>query len=291
MQRFMPWFGAVFAALVPALALAAALDDIQALIVAGKPPTEIIEAVHQHKGEWLPHDVYALIDSGAPPEVIKAVAAHAVVFYDGVNPKSLVAIAAEARQGIPPQTVSATDMLLLFEWFADEKAEADQLRASVPALEPMKDGETQSQYDIRKRTYDEDLVRTVTQADGKIDVTTFHVDLPASFSADAKGCAVGSVLVSLDAVNYFTFRAAMGTTAPKVPLILKKSRSIASGEFDNGETKAFRLTSKPVCGPPAAGLSSGKAVFDLSRTAKGGDWAVAGEFFKSSGEVIPVSSH
>jgi 3,4-dihydroxy-2-butanone 4-phosphate synthase len=166
-----------------------------------RPAAEIIEFIHANKGSWLPRDVYALIDKGVSSAYVQVVAAHAVVFYDGVTPKSLATIAAEARAGIPAATVMANDLVVMFEWFADVKAESDALRKQVPPLEPQRSGETPAQFDVRKRLYDEDLVRAVTPADGKIDLTTFSSDLAATFSADAKGCAVGAVSVAFVAMN------------------------------------------------------------------------------------------
>jgi hypothetical protein len=272
-------------------ARAAPVDDLLAMCAAAKPPAEIIEFVHAHKGEWLPRHVYQLIDAKAPPDIIKAVAAHAVVFYDGTNPKSLEQVAVAARAGMAPQSVKLTDFVILFEWFADLKTEIDQLHASVPPLKPQQPGETTAQYDVRKRTWDEDLIMAVTPAEGRIDLTTFDVELPALYTADAKGCAVGTAEVPLDQVNYFTFRTAMGTTNQKVPVAPKKSRSIAGGEFYNGETKYFRVTSKPACGEVASGLisSGGKAKLLLNRSTKGGDWTAAGEFTNTRGETIPAA--
>lgn len=279
------------ALLASARALAAPVDTVLSMVAEKKPSTEIIEVVHQNKGAWMPRDVYTLIDKQAPTDVIKAVAAHAVVFYDGTSPKSLDAIAAEARAGMPPQTVRADDPIVMFEWFADVKADSDALRATVPPVTPQKPGETPAQFDVRKRQWDEDLVRTLAPVDGKIDTTTFLMDLPATFALDAKNCAVGTAKVSLDAVNYFTFRTAMGSTLAKVPVAPKKSRSIAGGEFFNGgEAKYLLVTSKPVCGEPAGGLVSGggKAKLQLSRTSKGGDWTAAGEFTNKGGEPVPA---
>jgi len=256
-----------------------------------KPAAEIIEFIHANKGSWLPRDVYALIDKGVSSAYVQVVAAHAVVFYDGVTPKSLATIAAEARAGIPAATVMANDLVVMFEWFADVKAESDALRKQVPPLEPQRSGETPAQFDVRKRLYDEDLVRAVTPADGKIDLTTFSSDLAATFSADAKGCAVGAVSVDLTAVPYFTFRTAMGNTTAKNPIVAKKSRSIAGGEFANGEARSMKLTSKPVCGPAAASLlaSGGRAKVQLSRSSKGGDWSATGEFVDKTGEIVPAA--
>jgi hypothetical protein len=270
---------------------AAPIDDVMSMIAAAKPAPEIVEYVHAHKGDWLPRHVYQLVDAKAPPDVIRVMAAHAVVFYDGTKPRSLEAVAASARVGMAPQTIKLTDFVVLFEWFADLKTEIDQLRASVPALKPQAPGETTAQYDVRKRTYDEDLIYAVTPAEGKIDLTTFDAELPALFAPDAKGCAVGTAEVPLDQVNYFTFRTAMGTTNPRVAVAPKKSRSIAGGEFYNGETKYFRITSKPACGEMANSLiaNGGKAKIQLNRTAKGGDWTAAGEFTNKNGETIPAS--
>lgn len=275
---------------MPVSARAASVDDVIAMVAAAKPPAEVIEFVHAHKGEWLPRHVYQLIDAKAPPDIIRVVAAHAVVFYDGTKPKSLDEIAASARTGMAAQTVPLTDFVILFEWFVDLKSEADQLRASVPALKPQQPTESAAQFDIRKRTYDEDVIFAVTPAEGRIDLTTFSVELPALFTADAKGCAIGTVEVPLDQVNYFTFRTSMGTTNQKVPIVPKKSRSIAGGEFYNGETKYFRLNSKAVCGEAGNSLISagGKAKVLLNRTAKGGDWTAAGEFTNRAGETVPA---
>ncbi len=280
------------ALLASARALAAPVDTVLSMVAEKKPSTEIIEVVHQNKGAWLPRDVYTLIDKQAPADVIKAVAAHAVVFYDGTSPKSLDAIAVEARAGRAPQTVRADDPIAMFEWFADVKADSDAMRKSVPPVDPQKPGETPAQFDVRKRMWDEDLVRALAPVDGKIDTTTFLMDMPATFAADAKNCAVGSARVTLDAVNYFTFRTAMGSTLAKVPIAPKKSRSIAGGEFVNsGDAKYLVVTSKPVCGEPGAGLiaSGGKAKLQLARTSKGGDWTAAGEFVNKAGEPVPAA--
>ncbi len=278
-------------ALSPVSAPAAVVDDVLAMCTAAKPPNEIIEVVHAHKGEWLPRHVYQLIDAKAPPDVIKAVAAHAVVFYDGVNPRSLEAVAAQARAGMAPATVKLADFVILFEWFADLKTEVDALRAGVSALKSQQPGETTAQLDVRKRTYDEDIVLAVTPAEGRIDLTSFEVELPVRYSADPKGCAVGTAEVPLDQVNYFTFRTAMGTTNQRVPVVGKKSRSVSAGEFYNGETKYFRITSKAACGEVASGLiaSGGKVRLLLNRTAKGGDWTASGEFTNTRGETIPAA--
>jgi len=296
MRRTLGWRNALLAgalglAWISSPAAAAPVDDVLGMVSAAKPGPEVIEYVHAHKGDWLPRHVYQLIDAKAPPDVIRVMAAHAVVFYDGTTPKSLEAVAASARVGMSPQTIVLTDFLILFEWFGDLKTEADGLRAGIPALKPQQGGETPAQYDIRKRTYDEDVILAVTPVEGKIDLTTFEVELPATYTADAKGCAVGTAEVALDQVNYFTFRTAMGTTNPKVAVAPKKSRSIAGGEFYNGETKYFRITSKAACGEAGNSLivGGGKAKLQLSRTAKGGDWSAAGEFTNKAGETIPAA--
>ncbi len=275
----------------PISSVAAPVDDVLAMVASAKPPAEVIEYVHAHKGEWLPRHVYQLIDAEAPPDVIQIMAAHAVVFYDGTKPLSLEAVAASARAGMTPQTIALTDFVVLFEWFADLKTEIDGLRAGVPPLKPQQAGETTAQYDVRKRTWDEDVLLGVGPAEGRIDLTTFTIDLPAIYIADAKGCAVGTAEVPLDQVNYFTFRTTMGTTNPKVPVAAKKSRSIAGGEFYNGETKYFRITSKPACAEAGSSLvaGGGKAKLQLNRTAKGGDWTAAGEFTNKAGETIPAA--
>jgi hypothetical protein len=83
----------------------------------------------------------------------------------------------------------------------------------------------------------------------------------------------------------------MGNTTAKNPIAAKKSRSIAGGEFANGEARSMKLTSKPVCGPAAAGLlaSGGRAKVQLSRSSKGGDWSATGEFVDKTGEIVPAA--
>ena len=70
------------------------------------------------------------------------------------------------------------------------------------------------------------------------------------------------------------------------------SRTVASVEFNNGESKYFLAKSNPICSGEAEATrlagEGGKYKLTLRRTWKGSDWTVDGEFLLKTGEPVPA---
>jgi hypothetical protein len=251
------------------------------------PPADIIKLVTEATDEFLPRHVYALVDRGAPKDLISAVAIKAAIFYDGTL-EPLQVQAAKARAGQPPQTIplhSAEDIIILFEWFNDLKYEREAAIAAVGELAPQAAGELTGAYDKRARVHEEAVATTRARFEGRIDVTTFEIALPATFDAydTTTGCIPKArFLVDLGAVNFYTFREAMGGPNLTSPITQTKPVTVATLHFSSDGTRRFEGLSKPVCvsADAARAVTADDVKFKLllKRTYKGQDWTGVGEF-------------
>jgi hypothetical protein len=280
--------------LAPLGAYAGTYEDVLAML--DKPdtkPVDVVAAINASTDKWLPHHVYALIDRHAPREVIGAVAAKAAVFYDG-SQLSLDDQGAATRAAVPPEVVpvhSADDLVMIFEFFNDVKNEIDAAKASAGPKPTQNAGEMEAVFDKRARAFDESVVAAIAPSEGKIDATTWAVELPAALGApDAKGCQKVELLADLPSVGYLLFRTAMGGNLVLYDVTFPKPITVEKLQWGGENSRRLQGTSWPICDPTAlATLSSGvKFKGTLHRTHLGGDWTGTGEFVDKTGVNIPA---
>ncbi len=284
--------------LFPAIASALTIEEVNGMIDAKKPPAEVVTAINASTDVWLPRHFYTLLDRKAAPDVLKAMAAKAAVFYDGTNLTSLDSQWAKQIGAVPKQTIeikTPEDWAKFFDFYGAVKKESDAAKAKAGArpLAPNA-GENDAAFDKRQRTWDEALVVAMGPVDGKIDQTTFKIVQKIKVTGFDGACYEPlTVPFDLSAYSFDVWRAGMGKAAanPMVAANPDKKSSIAVAQFvADGANHRFEVTTKKLCpyeyadDLPAHGT---RLELEIKRTRKGDDWSVKGGVIDAStGEKV-----
>jgi hypothetical protein len=228
---------------------------------------KLVAAVEASSVRYSPKDVYELIDKEVPEPVIKAVAAKVGLFYDG-SQLPLHVQAQQARQGAAAETIAVNEgnFADFFGWFekvfADIEAAEDQV-----ALPLRKPNETESQYERAVRAADEDRVRLVGPHEGRIQMATFELSLPATVQ-NKDGCDRPVAVGDASSVDFNLFRDTMGTRLTET-LVQITSRSV--------DKMAFTVTPRSLYAMGRCGAKSSRLEMTLKRSADGA-WTGNGDF-------------
>jgi hypothetical protein len=234
-------------------------------------PAPLVAGIGASTFPFTPKHYYALVDRGnVHPDVVKAVAAKAAVFYDP-NAKPLAVIAQNARQTASPSTITLgqSNFVELFEFFNDVKNDLAAAEAAAGPNTPQGASENANIYERRVRTREEKLVAAKGPIEGKVDRTTFVVDLPASV-LDQGGCKRSVATVDLDELSFDLFRTAMGTVAPVAKVTLTGSTNLETAQFTIEGSRRFEAIGR-------CGTTGTKLKMSMSRTWDG-KWAGSGAF-------------
>jgi len=231
-------------------------------------PAKLVEAVEASTRRWEPNDVYELIDHEAPEPIIKAVAGKVGLFYDG-SQQPLQAIAEKARAGAAPETVTVDgDVSQLFTWFEnifkERSAAEDQL--GIPHMKAS--NETEHQYQRRMREYEEKRVALVGPVEGRIQMATFEVTLPAT-TANVDGCERPVAIGDASSVNFDLFREVAGSRAPET---LVQLTSYSAEKMMFAVAPQRRIEAHGRCGKSGSSLK-----MTMKRSADGA-WTANGDF-------------
>jgi hypothetical protein len=227
-------------------------------------PKPLIDAIKASTATFTPKDVYELIDRKVRPDVIAPVAAKAGLFFD---PNSMLAISdqqAKARGSAMKQSLTLEDatFVQLFEFFQDMKNELDAAEARVGPLQAQQGSETQSIFERRARSHQEQVVKARGPFEGRIQNTTFVVTLSASVS-DRDGCSRSVATWDAGAVSFDLFRLGMGNTKVSVlPVQLSASPTVEKAQFTLENPRRFEILGR--CGTTAT-----KGRITMSRTPEG----------------------
>ncbi len=234
-------------------------------------PNPLITAIKATEATFTPKDVYELIDRQVRADVITAVAAKAALFYD---PNTMLALSVQqerARGGAPKQTVTLdqTSFVQLFEAFSDHRNEVQQVEQRVGALGDRRADESQSMYERRARTREEQLVKARGPFDGRIGGTTFAVTLPATVQ-ERDGCSRSVATWDANVVSFDLFRYTMGTTrSSSAAVALTASPSVEKAWFTVDNPRRFEVIGR-------CGTTGTKAKITMSRTPEGAWSGTAG---------------
>lgn len=284
---------AAFSVSAPAFALD--LAEVNGMIDAKRPPAEIAELITKSTDPWLPHDVYALIDRRAPVEITKAAAGKAAMFYDGKNLLPMDDLWKREIATVPPQTIdikSDAEFSKIFEFFDSIKAESDAAKKGAGAKPTKNASETDNTFDKRARAADEQLVGILGPIEGKIDQTTFSIEVPLKLGAyDGSRCwGAPTYHVDLSSQPFQSWRNTNGTKGDQVVVLDKKSTNVASVKWIGTTPYGFDVVGKSLCPYEYAGELGGQGVklkLTMKRTRKGEDWTGHAVIVGArSGEVI-----
>lgn len=230
--------------------------------------TAVVQAIAASPHDWSPADVYELVDRRAHEDVVRAVCREAGELYDE-RWQPLDQIAAQARQGQAPQTLTLTaaNFRTLFTTLAELESDVRRAAARVPTLAPQKPGETQRIYERRVRRHAIDEARAKGPAQGRIDATTFDITLPVA-QANRDGCTRPVAAVDVSDLPFATFRAGMGVPDRTNPVEVSSS-TIEHAEFSSNQ--GFRFEVWGDCGKTAD-----EARLTISRTWNG-QWSGRGD--------------
>jgi hypothetical protein len=234
-------------------------------------PAPLVAGIGASTFTFTPKHYYALVDRGnVHPDVVKAVAAKAAVFYDP-SAKPLPTQAQTARQSAPASTVPLNqgNFVELFEFFNDVKNDLAAAESSAGSTAPQSASESINAYERRVRTRDEKLVALKGPIEGKVDKTTFVVDLPASV-VEQGGCKRSVSSVTLDELSFDLFRTAMGTVAPTARVSVGGSTNIETAQFSIEGSRRFEVIGR-------CGTTGTKLHLSMSRTWDG-KWTGQGGF-------------
>ncbi|MEQ1507864.1 MAG: hypothetical protein ABMB14_36890, partial [Myxococcota bacterium] len=219
---------------------------------------------------FTPKHYYDLLDHEVPPEILRVVAAKAAVFYDP-NALPLPRIAANARRGAPKSTVQldAAHFVVLFEFFNDAKNDLAEADTRVGPLAPRGPSETVNLYERRVRARDEALAKARGPVEGRIEGTTFMVDLPATV-AETGGCKRSVATADMSAIAFELFRGALGTIATTAAVKTPNSPTIEAARFTLENPRRFEVIGR-------CGTTGTKLRMTLTRTFDG-TWSGQGGF-------------
>lgn len=233
-------------------------------------PQPVVDAVNASPHVFTPKDYYACVDHAVPADITKAVAARAAVFYDP-SALPLTTLAANARRGQPAQTipVGASDFTVLFEFFNDVQNDLTEAESHAPPDTPQAPSESQSMYERRMRARDEALVQARGPFEGRIEATTFQVDLPASV-VDKDGCKRSYAVVDMSVIPIDLFRVGMGTRATTAIVDTRSSATVETARFTVENPRRFEVVGR-------CGTTGTKAHLTMKRTYDG-KWSAQGGF-------------
>lgn len=227
-------------------------------------PKPLLDAIKASTATFTPKDVYELVDRQVRPDVISAVAAKAALFYD---PNAMIALSVQrerARGGAMKSTVTLdqNNFAVLFETFSDLRNDVAGADARIGELGDRRADESQSMYERRARTRDEQLVKARGPFEGRIAATTFAVTLPATVT-DRDGCSRSVAAWNASAIDFELFRYTMGTkTSASAPVALTASPAIDKVWFTIDGQRRFEIVGK-------CGTTGTKAKVTMSRTPEG----------------------
>jgi len=230
-------------------------------------PDKLVAAVDASSIRWSPNDVYELIDKEVPQPVIKVVAGKVGLFYDG-SQLPLHVQAEKARQGAPAETVTVNEANFgdFFAWFEKAFAEVEAAEEQV-GLPMRKQGETESQYERALRAADEERVRLVGPHEGRIQMATFQLSLPATIQ-NKDGCERPVAVGDASSVDFNLFRETMGTRLTET-LVQITSRSV--------DKLAFTVTPRSLFAMGRCGAKGSRLEMTMKRSADGA-WTGNGDF-------------
>ncbi len=231
-------------------------------------PDKLVAAIDASSVRWSPRHVYELIDKEVPQPVIKAVASKCGLFYDG-SQLPLSVQAQNSRQGAPAETVAvnegnAADFFGWFEKvFADVEAAEGQVEVTM-----RKPNETEDQYERRERANEEERVRLIGPHEGRIQMATFELSLPATVQ-NRDGCERPVATLDASSVDFNLFRDVMGTRLTET-LVQITSRSVDKMAFSVAPNRELFAIGR--CGAKGSRLE-----MTLKRSAEGA-WTGNGDF-------------
>ena len=157
----------------------------------------------------------------------------------------------------------------LFEFFNDTKNDLAAAEASVGKVTPQGPTETINLYERRMRTREENLIKAKGPIEGRIDHTTFTVDLPAVVT-ERDGCSRSVATADMSELPFDLFRGAMGTVAAAAKLSMSGSTNIETAQFTIEGARRFEAIGR-------CGTTGTKLKLTMSRSWDG-KWTGAGGF-------------
>lgn len=245
---------------------------------------KIQEAVEQSAHTWRPKDVYELLDLGASPPVLSVAAAKAKMFWDG-SARTLAQVLQDGREGAPAETVKVRgndELVIVFEHFNDIKYGMEEAKQGVGPLQPRQGYEDDIKYDMRKRDHDLKMAAALAPWEGRINKTTFEIELTGGFTPHDGKCTQAHIEVDLSQVSFELYRYSMGGLKVDVPIEIGGNANIESARWTASGSRRFEAKSKPICvsAAQAATLASqgSKLQITLSRPFDSDKWTGTGSF-------------
>jgi hypothetical protein len=259
------------------------IADVHGALDAKKSDGDIAAAIQASSAAFLPRHLHELVDREASDTVKRAMATKSATFYSG-NEKSLNQLAIEGRkyQTAEKMKLTGDDIVILFEFFGDIKHEKESATAGVSAPQPLGAGELEREFDLRKRAYDEAVVRATAPIEGKLEAASFDVEVAGEWEdLGPNGCTKAKAVADMSAVDFFLFREAMGTLQVRSE-VKTKTKTVQSLAFEGAGTRRIEAVSKKVCvseSELATLRGSGvKLWVEMRRTVSGDDWTGPAEF-------------
>lgn len=230
----------------------------------------LVDAIGKSTHVFTPNDYYEVLDKRLLPEIVKVMAAKAAVFYDP-NAQPLDEIAAKARLGQTKTTiqVGASNFVEVLEFFNDVKNDLAAAETRVGPATPQGKTESQNAYERRIRTRIEALAKAKGPVEGRVESTTFQVELPAT-PTELDGCKRSVAQFDASALPFELFRTTFGTTATNAIVDTKGSTTIEAARFTLENPRRFEVVGR--CGTTGAKLR-----MTLNRTYDG-KWRGQGGF-------------
>jgi hypothetical protein len=227
-------------------------------------PKPLIDAIKVSPTVFTPKDVYELVDRKVRADVIQPVAAKAGLFYDPTARPAISDQQIAARAPAMKQTVTYADgqFVQLFEFFVDRKNDLAAAETRVGPLEPQKGTESQSIFERRARSHQEQVVKAKGPPEGRIQNTTFVVTLAATVS-ERDGCSRAVAVWDGAAVSLDVFRLGMGTTKASTALVqLTNSPTVEKAQFTLENPRRFEILGR-------CGTTGKQGRVTMSRTPEG----------------------
>lgn len=230
----------------------------------------LVDAIGKSAHVFTPNDYYEVLDKQLIPEIVKVVAAKAAVFYDA-NALPLDAIAAKARLGQTKTTIQigAGNFVEVLEFFNDVKNDLVAAETRVGAATARGTTESQNAYERRIRTRAEALAKAKGPVEGRVEATTFQVELPAT-ATELDGCKRSVAQFDASGLPFELFRTTFGTTATNAVVDTKGSTTIEQARFTLENPRRFEVVGR-------CGTTGTKLRMTLNRTYDG-KWRGQGGF-------------
>jgi hypothetical protein len=208
-------------------------------------PGPLVEAIARSSFTFTPKHYYELLDKRVHVDVVKIVASRSGVFYDPAA-LPLDEIQARSRRGQTSAQVAlgSSNFVEMFEFFNDRKNELDAAEARIGPSKPKGSNESDSVFEKRERVRLERLAHARGPTEGRIEATTFQVDLPAAV-VDRDGCRRSVAQVDMTDIPLELFRTTAGTTATNAPIAVSGA-SLESARFTLETPKRFEALGR--CG-------------------------------------------